>query len=62
MTNAEPLAEARRLYRQQVKARGTVPFKTLDGKPCDIPGPYVPNATNEARARRILKLRKEAAR
>ncbi len=56
--------EADRLYAEQRQARGTVKAMTLGEKPkpCKIPGPYEATPENEARARRIIQLRKAAAR
>jgi hypothetical protein len=54
-------AEARVLYLQQREARGTVKGKTLDNKPCKLPGPYVPTPENQERAATILHWRRRAA-
>lgn len=56
------LQEAKRLSDEQVKARGSIPWLGVDGKKTRAPGPYVPTPENEQRARRILHLRRKAAR
>lgn len=61
MTPDEMRAEAKRLYRQQVKERGHRKV-ILHGKPHKAPGPYVPTPEREARAAQIVYLRKAAHR
>lgn len=58
---SEPLDEARRLTRLQIKERGLAKAKVND-KVYRVPGPYVPTPEHEARAARILDLRRRAAR
>lgn len=55
-------ARADQLSAQQKAQRGTRTFTGLDGKPTQVPGPYVPSYENESRAREILGLRRKAAR
>jgi hypothetical protein len=55
------LKEAKKLGAEQIAHRGTKKARTLDDKPCELRGPYVPTAESELRARKIIALRKQAA-
>lgn len=62
MTKDEIEAEIKSLCAKQREERGTQWFKGLGDKKTRIPGPYVGTPEREARARRIIELRKKAAR
>jgi len=57
----ELYAEAKALVCKQREHRGWHKGKDLEGKRCDLPNPYKPTAETEARARRIVALRRKAA-
>ena len=54
-------AEANRLVELQRRERGTEVIE-LGGKKVRVPGPYEPTEEREERARKILDLRRRAAR
>jgi len=54
-------AEADKLAEIQTAERGTVPWEFQDKK-IKVVGPYIPTPEREARAARIVALRKQAAR